>query len=345
MLELFTNLVLETVLYAGAAGVSPVALLRRWRFLDVALGAARPALGDATDRVPCRAQARAGLEFGTLLADTPALAPEYGYYQRLLARDQSEAADLIERTSRPSLRARCTTPCCCLRSTMRSATAWSNACRPTRNRRHRCDAGAAVGRRGVDPALILSRSHCLMVHHFPTARTVARAGLRDQRRRRRARARDARPSAGRSANPRRDCRGAPAGLGTAGVVQTQGFSVVCFADLPPSPSSKTRYLVKRLRAALPELRILVGRWGPPALADDSTQVLRDTGANLVASTLLETRTAWPGSWRSRGFPFRRQTSRTLRSSSGVAGLKVWWPMRVCPQLHSAFVRVCRMLCG
>jgi hypothetical protein len=27
----------------------------------------------------------------------PALAPEYGYYQRLLARDQSEAADLIER--------------------------------------------------------------------------------------------------------------------------------------------------------------------------------------------------------------------------------------------------------
>ena len=78
------------------------------------------------------------------------------------------------------------------------------------------------------------------------------------------------------------------------LVQTQGFSVVCFADLPPSPSSKTRYLVKRLRAALPELRILVGRWGPSALADDSTQVLRDSGANLVASTLLETRTYLAG---------------------------------------------------
>jgi GAF domain len=39
-----------------------------------------------------------GLEFvGTLLAETPALAPEYGYYERLLARDQREAADLIER--------------------------------------------------------------------------------------------------------------------------------------------------------------------------------------------------------------------------------------------------------
>ena len=29
----------------------------------------------------------------TLMADTPPLAPEHGYYQRLLARDQSEAAD------------------------------------------------------------------------------------------------------------------------------------------------------------------------------------------------------------------------------------------------------------
>ena len=40
----------------------------------------------------------------------------------------------------------------------------------------------------------------------------------------------------------------------------QGVSIVCLADLPPSPLSKTRYLVKRLHDALPELRILVGRW-------------------------------------------------------------------------------------
>ena len=73
------------------------------------------------------------------------------------------------------------------------------------------------------------------------------------------------------------------------LVQERGVSVVCLADLPPSPSSKTRYLVKRLRAAFPELRILVGRWGPPALADESTQALRDAGANHVASTLAQTR--------------------------------------------------------
>jgi len=65
--------------------------------------------------------------------------------------------------------------------------------------------------------------------------------------------------------------------------------VVCLADLPPSPSSKTRYLVKRLRAALPKLRIMVGRWAPPALVDDSTEALRDAGADHVASTLAQTR--------------------------------------------------------
>src|SRR4029453_5565980 len=39
----------------------------------------------------------AGLAFvGLLMADTPALAPEYGFYQRLVARDESEAAELID---------------------------------------------------------------------------------------------------------------------------------------------------------------------------------------------------------------------------------------------------------
>ena len=48
--------------------------------------------------------------------------------------------------------------------------------------------------------------------------------------------------------------------------------------------------MKRLRAALPELRILVGRWSSPVLADESTQALREAGASHVASTLAETRT-------------------------------------------------------
>ena len=39
-----------------------------------------------------------GLEFiATLMADVPPLPPNVGYYQRLVARDQSEAFDLIAR--------------------------------------------------------------------------------------------------------------------------------------------------------------------------------------------------------------------------------------------------------
>jgi hypothetical protein len=73
-------------------------------------------------------------------------------------------------------------------------------------------------------------------------------------------------------------------------VHAQGVTVICLADLPPSPPSKSRYLVKRLHAALPHVRILVGRWGPEALRDDNTQLLREAGATLVVSTLAEGRT-------------------------------------------------------
>jgi hypothetical protein len=73
------------------------------------------------------------------------------------------------------------------------------------------------------------------------------------------------------------------------LVREQNYTVVCIADLPPSPPSKTRYLVRRLRAAFPELRIVVGRWAPPTLADETMQPLVEAGATHVAATLLETR--------------------------------------------------------
>ena len=218
VLELFTNLVLETVLYAGAAGVSQVALLASvafWTWLWGPLG-----LLMATPLTVCLVvlgKHVPGLEFvGTLMADTPALAPEHGYYQRLLARDQAEAADLIERhikTEPHTLGLR------------RPAAAGAQLCRTRppgaaavaggRNGRHRCDAGAAVGRRGVDPAPESGATRSARSSTTPRpARAAARAGLRDQRRRRRTRARDARPCTGRFANRRRDYQDAHAGLGT-----------------------------------------------------------------------------------------------------------------------------------
>ena len=72
-------------------------------------------------------------------------------------------------------------------------------------------------------------------------------------------------------------------------MRERGARILCLADLPPSPPSKARYLVRRLRAALPDAIILVGRWAPPELTEDDRPLLIDAGANSVASTLLETR--------------------------------------------------------
>ena len=98
-LELFTNLVLESVLYAGAIGVSQVALLIAiafWSWLWGPLG-----LLLATPLTVCLAvlgKYVPGLEFvSTLISDEPVLTTDLTYYQRLLAGDLAEAGDLLER--------------------------------------------------------------------------------------------------------------------------------------------------------------------------------------------------------------------------------------------------------
>ena len=292
VLELFTNLVLETALYAGAAGVSQVALLVSvafWTWLWGPLG-----LLMATPLTVCLVvlgKHVPGLGFvGMLMADTPALAPEYGYYQRLLARDQSEAADLIERhvkTEAPrSVYDALLLPALNYaerdrleqRLSLAEETAVVDATRELLS-----DAAESIRRLepvpppAGDPALPEPRKP-LRVLGYPANGSADELALQML-----AHVLDDLPIAVEITRERL------LASELVSMVQTRGISIVCLADLPPSPPSKTRYLVKRLHAALPEVRILVGRWGPSALADDSTELLRDAGATLVASTLAETR--------------------------------------------------------
>ena len=291
-LELFTNLVLETVLYAGAAGVSQVALLASvafWTWLWGPLG-----LLLATPLTVCAVvlgKHVPGLEFvGLLMADTPALAPDYTYYQRLLARDQSEAADLIERHIR----------------TQPPRSVYDGLLLPALNyaERDRLEQRLSV----EEEAAVIEATRELLADAAESIRTLEpepasgeappapgpRAPLRvlgyavngvadELALQMLTHAVDDLPVVVETANTRLQASELVA------LVKAQRVSIVCLADLPPSPPSKTRYLVKRLHTALPDVRILVGRWGPPALADESTQVVRDAGADLVASTLAETR--------------------------------------------------------
>ena len=303
VLELFTNLVLETALYAGAAGVSQVALLVSvafWTWLWGPLG-----LLMATPLTVCLVvlgKHVPGLEFvGTLMADTPALAPEYGYYQRLLARDQSEAADILERhikTEAPrSVYDALLLPALNYAERDRleqrlspdEETAVIDATRELLS-----DAAEAIRRVEADPAADretgVSDDATLRETRDPLrVLGVATNGGADEL---------ALEMLGHVLNDLpivvEVAKGRMLASELVSHVQARGVSIICLADLPPSPPSKTRYLVKRLHAALPNLRILVGRWAPPALTDDSTQLLRDAGATVVASTLAETRTYLDG---------------------------------------------------
>jgi predicted PurR-regulated permease PerM len=287
LLELFTNLVLETVLYAGAAGVSQVALLVAvafWTWLWGPLG-----LLMATPLTVCLVvlgKHVPGLTFvATMLADTPALAPEYGFYQRLLARDVAEAAELIDRF---------------LKANPPEAV-YDAMLVPALNYAERDRLEDQLSK--DDEQGVIDGTSELM-NDGPLAANVGEVlpGV----------------SSARSGSPLRVLAyatnggsdslalemlarlltGLPIALETSEkrllasdlikLVGEQKHTVVCIADLPPSPPSKTRYLVRRLRAAYPDLRIIVGRWAPTALADETLQPIVEAGATHVASTLLET---------------------------------------------------------
>jgi predicted PurR-regulated permease PerM len=294
VLELFTNFVLESVLYAGAVGVSQVVLLVSvtfWTWLWGPLGLlmASPltvCLVVLGKHVP-------GLAFvGLLMDDTPSLAPEYGFYQRLVARDQSEAAELIDSHIKNE------PPASVYDALLLPALSYAERDRLEHRLSSEEEAAVidAVRELIVDAAETIRRhadtepSAAVTVPSLLGPREPLRIlgyavnGAADEAALAMlAHLLDDLPIAMEITGMRMQA------VELASLVGDRKFSVVCFADLPPSSSSKTRYLVRRLRAALPELRIAVGRWGPSALADESSQILVDAGANHVASLLIESR--------------------------------------------------------
>jgi predicted PurR-regulated permease PerM len=296
-LELFTNLVLETVLYAGAAGISQVALLvavAGWTWLWGAMG-----LLLATPLTVCLVvlgKHVSGLEFlSTLIADSPPLPADIGYYQRLLAHDQGEASDFFARhlASNPP------------------DTVYDALLVPALNY---AEQDRMEGRLDEeDERLVLDATKELMADAASLRRSALRAQAEEED------APPASPDTNAGASPlpvvaypaggaadelalgmlEDLLAGQPIALETpsshlltsevADLMRKHNTRVLCIADLPPSPPSKTRYVLRKLRAELPDATILVGRWAPGPLSDDDRRGLVDAGATHVAATLLETR--------------------------------------------------------
>jgi predicted PurR-regulated permease PerM len=280
VLELLTNFVLETVLYAGAAGVSQVALLVAvafWTWLWGPLG-----LLMATPLTVCLVVIGKhvnGLEFvATLMSDSPALDPHVSFYQRLLAHDLAEAAEHVERYAAEHSREE----------------VFDGLLLPVLNYAER-DRLEGHLETEEEQAIIAATRELTLEFASPathTTETPARAAA----------------VMGVPLNGEADVlalemlSGLMRDVATIDIVsprvltselieliRTSGCRVVCLADLPPSAPSKARYLTKRLRATFPQLRIVIGRWAPPGLADDDRATLIEAGATHVDTTLRSSR--------------------------------------------------------
>ena len=293
-LELLNNMVLEPLLYGESAGVSGVGLLVAiafwtWLWGPVGLVLATP----LTVCVVVFGKYVPQMDFiGVLMSDQPAMESNMSYYQRLLAMDQAEAAEIVEDhlKSHPAEQI------------------YDGVLIPalTYARRDR-ELGRLTedGEQFVFRATreILEELNSLMPKSSPEAVDAETVGMA------------ADDSA--AALPTVRVLGCPArdeadGLAlhmfrrlldstryevevmsdavlTAEVVALIGEkspALLFIATVSPGGLAQTRYLCKRLRARFPNLKIAVGQWGMGG-GDRSSILL--AGADKVGITMIETR--------------------------------------------------------
>ncbi len=276
VLELFTNLVLETVFWARSAGVSHVGLLLAvgfWTWLWGSIG-----LVVATPLTVCLlvfAKHIPALEFlWVLMGDEPVISPDVVLYQRLLAMDEDEASDIVERAlaEQPLERVydAILIPVLAL-------------------------AGGDHARGRIDPDEY--RYVIQALRAIVEELTAERAAPPDSR------------VFGAAVRGEADGVGmlllrdvlAPARVALDTVssdllsaevvrdVREHGADIVVVGAVPPGGVAQARYLCKRLRAAVPGVRIIVARLGVGENVEAVRQALLSAGADAVGTSLVETR--------------------------------------------------------
>jgi len=290
VLELITGWVMEPWLYGQSAGVSPVALLIAltfWTWLWGPVG-----LLMATPLTVCLIVLGKHLpalrSIVVLMGDRPVIEAKARYYQRLLARDQDEAIDIVE------------------------------ACVNTDGRESVYDAvllpALYYAKQDRDRGL-LSEDDAQFVGQ--ATREILDVLAHD------APASSVRDSGDLSVNdpgdtpvrilgcPARDEADAVAlemvrhlldparyrievsgtAMLTAEVVAWVGLhrpALLCIGAVAPGGLSQARHLCKRLRSQYPELKIVIGRWGLHDEQDTDRQHLLAAGADYVETTVLDT---------------------------------------------------------
>lgn len=280
VLELTTNMAVEPTLYGRGIGVSQAALLIAVAFWTWLWGAVGLVLASPlTVCLVVIGRHVPHLRFlDTLLGDRPALSPAHRFYQRMLAEDETEAAQLLAEVS-----------------ALEGAEHGYDAVVVPMLAQARID--AREGRIGADLLARVARdTRELVAAHRRVIRPDTLVGA-DLTAVVAIAARDAPDEAavamlGKLVDAGRvDWRVAGSDAlasDVVGVVRDSGAAVVVLVSLPPGGLAHARYLCKRLRAHAPDLRILVVR---PGLFDEDREAqrmaLHEAGANRVAASLAE----------------------------------------------------------
>lgn len=279
VLELFTNLVLETVLWARSAGISQVGLLVAvgfwtWLWGSIGLVVATP----LTVCVLVFARHVPALEFlWVLMGDEPVISPDLVLYQRLLAMDEDEASDIVERAL----------------AEQPLEQVYDTILLPALARAGRDHARGRIGAAEHGDVVQGLRA---MVEELAAERPESPA--RPEHRVFAAAVRGPADAVGLLllgdvlAPSRVALDVASADLLSAEVVRgarEHGADIVVVGTLPPGGIAQARYLCKRLRAAVPGVRIIVAR----LCAGDGVEAVREAllsaGADAVGMSLVETR--------------------------------------------------------
>jgi predicted PurR-regulated permease PerM len=288
VLELLAANVVEPLLFGHGTGVSPLALLLSaafwtWLWGPIGLVLSTPmtvvvvVLGKYVPQLHF---------FEVLLGDEPALSPSVTLYQRLVARDQDEASELVEEH---------------LQTHSVEAT-FEEVLLPA----------LLLARRDRDRDELDSDDLQFVLHamrdiidEVSSLQTEALAAQPTE---------GGRPAAKATliACPARDEADELALQMLAHLLRPQGYEVdvisskalaaevmerignacpqvVCVGSLPPGGLAQTRYLCKRIRQQCGKVKIVVGRWGDRDNTERMQKRLQGAGADYLGTTLTESR--------------------------------------------------------
>ncbi len=290
VIEFVTNMIVEPWLYGRGVGVSAAATLVMVAFWTWLWGPVGLVL--ATPLTVCLAVLGRYVPFlkfvDTLLSDQPALEPHIGYYQRLIAKDQDEAAEIaMEHLATHSLDE--TFDDLLIPALTFARRDLEHGKLEEDHQRFALGATqeiveelAVLGRQkaethsaALDDTVALPSAVVLCCPARDETDSVAVLMLKES-----------------LSSERCLVTAASPALLAAEVVQLvedRQPAVVCIAALPPGGLAHTRLLCLRLRARYPELKIVVGRWGLKGNLDKNREQALAAGADRFATTLAETR--------------------------------------------------------